>query len=125
MDKNTTKKLIGQPILSQILHLIPRGFINKAVREQNANYYYKKIPVRVHLISLLYGVFSYCNGLREGMLACEGKLNHLGLIKAPARSTLSDANTKRSYQVYESIYFSRSSEKFHIFIFLFMIDFSL
>ncbi|MBK6642782.1 MAG: DUF4372 domain-containing protein [Bacteroidetes bacterium] len=32
--------------------------------------------MRVHLISLLYGVFSYCNGLRElceGMLACEGK----------------------------------------------------
>lgn len=109
MDKNTSKKLNGQPILSQILHLIPKSLINKAVREHNSNYYYKKIPVRVHLISLLYGVFSYCNGLREvceGMLACEGKLNHLGLIKAPARSTLSDANTKRNYQVYESIYFS-------------------
>ncbi|WP_106528833.1 DUF4372 domain-containing protein [Chitinophaga niastensis] len=31
---------------------------------------------------MLYGVFSYCNGLREvceGLLACEGKLSHLGL----------------------------------------------
>ena len=39
-------------------------------------------------------MFSYCNGLRElseGLLACEGKLSHLGLDKAPARSTLSDA----------------------------------
>ncbi|WP_370568903.1 DUF4372 domain-containing protein [Sporocytophaga myxococcoides] len=38
---------------------------------------------------MLYGVFSYCNGLREiceGMLACKGKLLHLGLDKAPARS---------------------------------------
>ncbi|MBK9424086.1 MAG: hypothetical protein IPN54_08155 [Bacteroidetes bacterium] len=28
--------------------------------------------MRVHLISLLYGVFSYCNGLRE---LCEGMLD--------------------------------------------------
>jgi len=38
------------------------------------------------------------------MLACEGKLLHLGLDKAPARSTLSDANTKRSYRAFETIY---------------------
>lgn len=37
--------------------------------------------------------------------ACEGKLAHLGLDKAPARSTLSDANNKRSYQVFETIYY--------------------
>lgn len=39
------------------------------------------------------------------MLACEGKLVHLvGFDKAPARSTLSDANNKRSYLVFETIY---------------------
>jgi len=38
------------------------------------------------------------------MLACEGKLAHLGLDKAPARSTLSDANNRRSYLVFETIY---------------------
>lgn len=41
----------------------------------------------------------------EGILACEGKFTHLGLDKAPARSTLSDANKKRSYLVFETIYF--------------------
>jgi hypothetical protein len=40
------------------------------------------------------------------MLACEGKLSHLGLDKAPPRSTLSDANRDRSYLVFESIYFA-------------------
>ena len=101
------KKFVGQPVLSQILDLIPSSLIHKANRKHQANRYYKRLPVRVHLVSLLYGVFSYCNGLRElceGMLACEGKLLHLGLDKAPARSTLSDANTKRSYQVFETIY---------------------
>src|SRR5256885_17201324 len=96
MDKD--KKFVGQPVLSQILDCISSDQISKATRKHNANRYYKKIPVRVHLVSLLYGVFSYCNGLRElceGMLACEGKLTHLGLDKAPARSTLSDANSKQ------------------------------
>jgi hypothetical protein len=101
------KRFIGQPILSQILNTIPSSLIHKANRKHKANRYYKSLPLRVHLISLLYGVFSYCNGLRElceGMLACEGKLTHLGLDKAPARSTLSNANNKRSFQVFETIY---------------------
>jgi len=104
---NKDRSFIGQPILSQLLEVIPSSLIHKANRKHNANRYYKSIPLRVHLVSLLYGVFSYCNGLRElceGMLACEGKLSHLGLEKAPARSTLSDANNKRSFQVFETIY---------------------
>lgn len=115
---NEGKKFVGQPILSQILSCISVSIISNATRIHKANHYYKRIPVRVHLISLLYGVFSYCNGLREiceGMLACEGRLSHLGLDKAPARSTLSDANTRRSYMVFESIYFELL-RKYHSFI---------
>jgi hypothetical protein len=101
------KKFVGQPVLSQILDVIPSSLIHRANRKHKSNRYYKRLPLRIHLVSLLYGVFSYCNGLRElceGMLACEGKLSHLGLDKAPARSTLSDANNNRSYQVFETIY---------------------
>lgn len=113
-----SKKFVGQPILSQILSCISTDTIKQATTKHNSNRYYKRIPVRVHLISLLYGVFSYCNGLRElceGMLACEGKLAHLGLDKAPPRSTLSDANTQRSYLVFETIYFALVKQ-YHSFI---------
>ena len=106
MDK--IKTFVGQPVLSQILNIIPSAIISNANKKHKANRYYKRLPLRVHLISHLYGVLSYCNGLRElceGMLGCEGKLAHLGFDKAPARSTLSDANTKRSYLVFETIYF--------------------
>jgi hypothetical protein len=112
------KKFPGQPVLSQILDVVPNSIINVANRKHKSNRYYKKLPLRVHLVSLLYGVFSYCNGLRElceGMLACEGKLTHLGLDKAPARSTISDANSKRSYQVFETIYYELL-KKYHSFI---------
>lgn len=111
-------KFPGQPVLSQILDLIPSNIINAANRKHKSNRYYKKLPVRVHLVSLLYGVFSYCNGLRElceGMLGCEGKLSHLGFDKAPARSTLSDANNHRSYLFFESVY-NELLLKYHSFI---------
>ncbi|MBA3817238.1 MAG: DUF4372 domain-containing protein, partial [Parachlamydiaceae bacterium] len=71
------RKFPGQPVLSQILDVIPSAIINSANRKHKANRYYKRLPLRIHLVSLLYGVFSYCNGLRElceGLLACEGKL---------------------------------------------------
>lgn len=112
------KKFSGQPVLSQILDVIPSSIITAANRKHNSNRYYKRLSLRVHLVSLLYGVFSYCNGLRElceGLLACEGKLSHLGLDKAPARSTISDANNKRSYQVFETIYY-RLLQQYHSFI---------
>jgi len=112
------KKFVGQPVLSQIFSCIPVSVINEACKKHKSNRYYKRLPLRVHLVSLLYGVFSYCNGLRElceGMLGCEGKLTHLGLDKAPARSTLSDANTQRSYLVFESIYFALL-HRYHSFI---------
>lgn len=112
------KRFPGQPVLSQILDVIPSSIITAATRKHRANRYYKKLPVRVHLVSLLYGVFSYCNGLRElceGLLACEGKLTHLGLDKAPSRSTISDANNKRSYQVFETIYYGLLKQ-YHTFI---------
>lgn len=113
-----SKKFPGQPILSQILEVIPGSIIHAANRKHKSNRYYKRLPLRIHLVSLLYGVFSYCNGLRElceGLLACEGKLSHLGLDKAPARSTISDANNKRSYQVFETIYYGLLKQ-YHSFI---------
>lgn len=103
------KKFIGQPIFSQILKCIDFKEFDKLTNDYQTNRYYKRLSTRKHLISLLYGVFTFCNGLRElteGLLGCEGKLAHLGFDSAPARSTLSDANTNRSYLVFEALYFS-------------------
>ena len=116
--KDKDKKFTGQPVLSQILDVIPSSLINKSNRKHQSNRYYKKLPLRTHLVSLLYGVFSYCNGLREmceGLLACEGKLSHLGFDKAPARSTLSDANNKRNFLVFAMIY-EELLKQYHSFI---------
>lgn len=113
-----TKKFVGQPILSQILNCIDSSDLKSLKRKYKSDRYYKRMPFRKHLTCLLYGVFSYCNGLRElceGLLGCEGKLAHFGLDSAPARSTLSDANRNRSYLIFEDLYFKLVS-RYHSFI---------
>ncbi|MBK6354552.1 MAG: hypothetical protein IPF46_14445 [Saprospiraceae bacterium] len=39
-----------------------------------------------------------------GLLACFHKLNHLGLRNVPRRSTLSDANSRRSSLFFQNVY---------------------
>ena len=56
---------------------------------------------------MVFATLSGSSSLREVssiMLACEGKINHLGLTSFPKRSTLSDANKKRSSNVFADIY---------------------
>mgnify|MGYP001948681669 FL=1 len=46
-----------------------------------------------HLVTLLFGIFSGCDSMGEicdGMRALDGKLNHLGMAKSPAKSTAGD-----------------------------------
>ncbi len=58
---------------------------------------------------MLYCCYQHCTSLREVvsvMGACKGRLQTLGIAHLPARSTLSDANMRRSYKTFEQIYYS-------------------
>lgn len=102
-----SKFFTGQPIFSQLLKYIPRDLVLKVAKEYKADYYCKRFNSYDHLVTLLYATFNNCNSLREvitGMLAWEHRLNHLGLKHFPRRSTVSDANSRRSAEVFELIY---------------------
>ena len=56
---------------------------------------------------MIYATLSGVSSLRElstVMLACEGRISHLNLKHFPKRSTLSDANKKRTSEVFGAIY---------------------
>ncbi|MFT4567373.1 MAG: hypothetical protein ACI9FN_002339 [Saprospiraceae bacterium] len=98
---------VGQPIFSQLLNLIDRSDVSRAAKELGSDRYYKTFKTWDHLVCMLYGTFSKCKTIRElstGLLACEGKLKHLGLKQAPRRSTISDGNKNRDSKVFEQIY---------------------
>lgn len=102
-----SKNFSGQPIISQILKWIPNTIISRTAQSFNSDKYYKRFKTYDHLVTMVFATISGCSSLREIssiMLACEGKINHLGLTKFPKRSTLSDANKNRSSEVFGSIY---------------------
>jgi len=108
MDKNTEIKFVGQPIFKQIVNLTNTANIARIIKMHRSDYYYKAFKTRTHLTTMLFGILSRCDSMTEiceGLRALGGKLNHLGLEKAPAKSTACDGLRNRSSKVFEDIYF--------------------
>lgn len=104
--KNTN--FSGQPLVKQILGFIRASEIYRTAERYKSDRYTKKFSTYEHLATMLFAVLSGCSSLRELssiMLACEGKLSHLGLRHYPRRSTVSDANKRRESRVFGSIYY--------------------
>lgn len=107
MNKNT--KFSGKPIISQVISLLDREDIKRTAQAHKSDYYCKTFKTYDHLVTMLYVILSGCTSLRAItgiMLACQGKINHLGIQDPPKRSTLSDANARRSSNVFKDIYFN-------------------
>lgn len=106
---NKSKNFSGQPIIKQLLKLLSPSIISRTAKKYNSDRYYKRFKTYDHLVTMLYGTLSGVSSLRELstiLLACEGRIGHLNLKHFPKRSTLSDANKKRSSEVFANIYYS-------------------
>jgi adenylate cyclase class IV len=109
MGKDKEIRFVGQPIFKQILKLIDPVHIQCLIKKHQSDYYYKAFKTRTHLVTILFGILSRCDSMTEiceGMRALGGKLNHLGLDKAPAKSTASDGLRNRPHAFFEDLYFS-------------------
>ena len=109
MDKNSEIRFVGQPIFKQIINLIDDFDLKGLILKHNSDYYYKAFKARTQLITMMFGILSRCDSMTEiceGLRAMGGKLNHLGLEKAPAKSTASDGLRNRSHKFFEELYFS-------------------
>lgn len=111
MGKNTF--FFGQPIFSQLLNLINKQKVDQLAVSHNTDKYYKRFTTFQQLITVLYGVVSGCNSLRElcsGIVSYGNKISHCKFTYAPNKSTLSDANRNRDYKVFEAVYYDLLEE---------------
>ena len=102
-----SKNFFGQPIFSQMVGLLDNVQIKTRAQERHSDHYCKRFTTFQHLITMLYGVTSGCNSLRElcsGIVSYGDKIMHCKFNSPPKRSTMSDANKRRSYEVFETIY---------------------
>ena len=108
MNKDNEIKFAGQPIFGQIMKLIDKSAFAQLVREKKSDHYYKAFKSWDQLIVMLFGILSRCDSMAEiceGMKALGGKLNHLSMQKAPAKSTASDGLRNRDSSFFEALYY--------------------
>lgn len=109
MGKVTEIKFVGQPIFKQVIGLIDAISIQGLIKKHDADRYYKAFKAKTQLITVLFGILSRCDSMTEiceGLRALGVKLNHLGLEKAPAKSTACDGMRNRDNKFFEDVYFS-------------------
>ena len=105
MSKST--HFIGQPLYSQVIKLFDKSKILQISQEKGGEHYTKRFTAWIHLIVMLYAVIKRFDSLREittSLLADTNKLAHIGITFKIGRSTLADANKRRSESIFESIY---------------------
>lgn len=106
MDKSSN--FFGQPIFSQMVGLLNKQQITTRSKAHKSDHYCKRFSTFQHLITMIYGVTSGCNSLRElcgGIVSYGNKITHCKFDYAPKRSTISDANKRRDCIVFEDIYY--------------------
>lgn len=97
----------GQPVMSQLTKLLPKAKILSIANKHQADRYVKSFTTWNHLVTMLFSAFSRCSGLRElesGMYGHSARLSSLGLTHIAPKSTLADANKRRSSEVFEAIF---------------------
>lgn len=90
-----------------MLHLLPRHQFETLVNRYQSNRYVKKFNCWHQLVVLLYAQASGKQSLRDiqyGFTANQARLYHLGLPEI-RRSTMSDANAQRDYQIFEGLFY--------------------
>lgn len=105
MSKNTF--FTGQLVFSQLISLIPKSMVMREARLHMSDHYTKKFDTYSHLVTMLFVIYKGCNSLREtvmGLGVCYNKLPHVGLSYIPARSTLSEANSRRDSKVFAKLH---------------------
>lgn len=96
-------------LFSQVLSLIDRHEFSRCVGELQAEKGAKGFSCWNQFVSMLFCQLAQAKSLREitqGLRSCEGKLQHLGVSSAPARSTLSYANANRPWELYQNTFYA-------------------
>lgn len=94
-------------VFSQLLKLFPRADFQTLVRQTRAERHARGFASWDQFVALLFCQLGRAHSLREisqGLRSCEGKLSHLGMRRAPSRSTLGYANEHRPAELYERVF---------------------
>jgi hypothetical protein len=95
-------------LFSQIISKLDRNNFSKLVKERETDKYQKGYNSWTHLISMLFCQFAKSQSVRDiskGLRSATGNLNHLGIQKAPSKSSISYQNKHRDWTLFKEYYY--------------------
>lgn len=95
-------------LFSQIIKKLDRSSFNKLVQEKQTDKHAKGFDSWTHLVSMLFCQFAKSQSVRDisnGLRSATGNLNHLGVQKAPSKSTVSYQDQRRDWELFRAYYY--------------------
>jgi hypothetical protein len=95
-------------LFSQIVSKLCRQKFSKLVKEHETDKHSKGYNSWTHLVSMLFCQFAKSQSVRDisnGLHSATGNLNHLGIQKAPSKSTISYQNKNRNWELFRAYYY--------------------
>lgn len=100
-------------LFSQIIGLLDRKSFKKLVSDKQTDKYNKGFNSWNHLVSMLFCHFAKSTSVRDisnGLRSATGNLNHIGVSKAPSKSTIGYQNQRRDYSLFQDFYFQLAKQ---------------
>jgi hypothetical protein len=95
-------------LFSQIISKLDRRSFTKLVLEKQSDKHQKGYNSWTHLVSMLFCQFAKSQSVRDisnGLRSATGNLNHLGVEKAPSKSSISYQNKNRNWELFRAYYY--------------------
>jgi hypothetical protein len=95
-------------LFAQIVTKLDRYGFDRIVRKHKTDKHAKGYDSWTHLISMLFCQFAKSQSVRDisnGLRSATGNLNHLGVAKAPSKSSVSYQNKHRDWRIFKDYYF--------------------
>ncbi len=95
-------------LFSQIVSKLSRQKFSNLVKEHNTDKHAKGYNSWTHLVSMLFCQFAKSQSVRDisnGLRSATGNLNHLGIQKAPSKSSISYQNKNRNWELFRAYYY--------------------
>jgi hypothetical protein len=95
-------------LFSQIISKLDRVNFSKLVKVKQTDKHQKGYNSWTHLVSMLFCQFAKSQSVRDisnGLRSATGNLNHLGIEKAPSKSTISYQNKHRNWELFREYYY--------------------
>lgn len=96
-------------LFAQAIGKLPKEKIRKIIRESGTDKHCKGYDTWSQFVSMMFSQFSNCDSVRDisnGLNSANGNLNHLGIARAPSKSTIAYRNAHRNSNVFRDIYYA-------------------